>query len=124
MQQQRLLYLEKLSNKSKGKTVVAEQIFDIKAKEAMETQRKVMMKAAMKYAVGTLLGQSDGRALQELLKGLDSTEFVSNFSSRDGQPLLKNTVAQASNPLLSKISPQNLQESKSVTIENIHPIYK
>ena len=79
MQQQRLLYLEKLSNKSKGKTVVAEQIFDIKAKEAMETQRKVMMKAAMKYAVGTLLGQSDGRALQELLKGLDSTEFVSNF---------------------------------------------
>jgi len=124
IQWQRLLDLAKMSNEGNDTTVhvVAEQISDIEAKEAIEAQRKVAMKAAMEDAVGTLLGSSDGRALRRVLKDLDSADLISKLSSRDGRPLLKTAVAQASNRLFSKTSPLKLQESKSVPIENIRPI--
>jgi len=45
--------------------------------------------AAMKDAVGTLLGSTNGRALRGVLKDLDTPDLIWKLGSREGRPILK-----------------------------------
>jgi len=115
IQWQRLLDLAKVTKGADDSTVDAAaaavdhtQISEIK--QVNESERNVAKKAAMEDAVGTLLGSSDGKALRRVLKDLDSADFVSRLSSRDGRPLLQMAVGQLSNHLFKKRAPKEKVE--------------
>lgn len=60
-------------------------------------ERKLAQNAAMKDAVGSLLGSSEGKTLRRVLKDIDSVDLVSKLSSHDARPILKKSVGQLFN---------------------------
>lgn len=71
----------------KGPTVPA-----AKTQEEKERKKKEFAAAqqgAMKDAVGTLLGSTNGRALRGVLKDLDTPDLLWKLGSKEGRPILK-----------------------------------
>ena len=111
IQWQRLLDLTKVSKETNVSPAGAvDQIQISEIKQANQAERDGAKKAAMEDAVGTLLGSSDGKALRRVLKDLDSADFVSRLSSRDGRPLLQLAVGQLSNHLFRKRASKEMVE--------------
>ena len=125
IQWQRLLDLTSMAAGEKETDAVVEEVSDSEAKKA---EQEVAKKAAMKDAVGSLLGSSDGKALRRVLKDLDSADLVSKLSSRDGRPLLETAATQVSNRLLSRKAKHEVEEvslpeeSETIPLENIRPV--
>ena len=59
-----------------------------------EEEQDAAASAAMKEAIGSLMGSSDGRALRRLLKDLDSVDLLTRLSSRDNRQLLQQLSEQ------------------------------
>lgn len=141
IQWQRLLDLTQVSKERNASPAPAvDQIQVSEIKQANQAERDGAKKAAMEDAVGTLLGSSEGKALRRVLKDLDSADFVSRLSSRDGRPLLQLAVGQLSFHLFKKRAPKKMVEELqgrsapakqsqpsigmpiAIPIENVRPI--
>lgn len=68
---------------------------------------------AMKDAVGTLLGSTNGKALRSVLRDLDTPDLIWKLGSAEGRPILKMGTEKALNNLFSSKSKSNSDETAS-----------
>lgn len=68
---------------------------DVTAPTPASTEQEQAKKDAMKAAVGSLLGNPQGRALRRLLRDLDSTDLLNRLSGGEGLSLLRTAVLSA-----------------------------
>lgn len=73
---------------------------------------------AMKDAVGTLLGSTNGKALRSVLRDLDTPDLIWKLGSAEGRPILKMGTEKALNNLFSSSKPKsNPDESSTLPAE-------
>jgi len=103
------------------------------ARSAEEKERKqkefaAARQGAMKDAIGTLLGSTNGRALRGVLTDLDTPDLIWKLGSKEGRPILKFGTESALKSLFGKIDvaakPSSLEnDSQSVAdTENYRPM--
>jgi len=63
--------------------------------EVKKREQAAAKQAAMKDAIGTLLGSTNGKALRRTLRDLDARDLIWKLGSRDGRPLLEMAVKKA-----------------------------
>lgn len=95
--------------------------------EELERKRELFAaarQAAMKDAVGTLLGSADGRALRDVLKDLDTPDLIWKLGSKEGRPILKFGTEAAIKALFGKkaFSAKPSEETRPVDVENYRPV--
>lgn len=119
--------------KEKSPTIAAAKTPEEKARKQKEFA--AARQGAMKDAIGTLLGSTNGRALRGVLKDLDTPDLIWKLGSRQGRPILKMGTEKALSSLFGRskrsATAQVVTESDSVTqtssslheeIENYRPI--
>lgn len=119
--------------KEKSPTIAAAKTSEEKARKQKEFA--AARQGAMKDAIGTLLGSTNGRALRGVLKDLDTPDLIWKLGSRQGRPILKMGTEKALSSLFGRskrsATAQVVTESDSVTqtssslheeIENYRPI--
>lgn len=76
--------------------------------------------AAMKDAVGTLLGSTNGRALRGVLKDLDTPDLIWKLGSREGRPILKMGIEKTLSNVFCRGSTKakTAAQSRAVTTTN------
>lgn len=80
--------------------------------------------AAMKDAVGTLLGSTEGKALRGVLKDLDTPDLIWKLGSIEGRPILKMATTKVVNSfsLFTSTRSRSSNEKVAVLVEDIRPI--
>mmetsp|Transcript_8566 Transcript_8566/g.25373 ORF Transcript_8566/g.25373 Transcript_8566/m.25373 type:complete len:220 (-) Transcript_8566:547-1206(-) len=58
-------------------------------KERKQREYAKARQGAMKDAIGTLLGSTEGKALREVLRDLDTPDLIWKLGSREGRPIVK-----------------------------------
>ncbi len=117
----------------KSPTIAAATTPEEKARKKKEFA--AAQQGAMKDAIGTLLGSTNGRALRGVLKDLDTPDLIWKLGSRQGRPILKMGTEKALSSLFGKSktadAPQVSLESDPLAqtssslheeIENYRPI--
>lgn len=121
IQWERLLELLPVKDNVSKSVAVSE---DVRQKKK---EQEVAKQAAMKDAIGTLLGSIDGKALRSVLKDLDTTDLLMKLASPDGRPLLEMATKRASQVLKQKSKDkrcrhgENLQHQDTL-VEGFRPI--
>jgi len=107
--------------------VVSESVTVSEEVQQKKREQEDAKQAAMKDAVGTLLGSIDGKALRSVLKDLDTTDLMMKLASRDGRPLLEMATKRASQVLKQKSKDQHGRHEENVqqqdtSVEGFRPI--
>jgi len=120
IQWERLLELTVVKNDASETVGVSEEV------QQKKREQEVAKQAAMKDAVGTLLGSIDGKALRRVLKDLDTTDLIMKLASRDGRPFLEMATKKVSQALKQKYQYQrgrlHNKQHQDALIENGRPI--
>jgi len=101
----------------KGPTVPAATTREEKARKKEEFA--AAQQGAMKDAIGTLLGSTNGRALRGVLKDLDTPDLIWKLGSKEGRPILKMATEKMLNSLFGRSKPSKSKEevAKAATTE-------
>ena len=97
----------------KSPTIAAAKTPEEKARKKKEFA--AAQQGAMKDAIGTLLGSTNGRALRGVLKDLDTPDLIWKLGSRQGRPILKMGTEKALSSLFGK---SKTTEEPQVPLEN------
>ena len=85
------------STKKKPSTIPAAQTRE--EKERKQKEYAAAQQGAMKDAIGTLLGSTNGRALRGVLKDLDTPDLLWKLGSQEGRPILRMGTEKTLNTL-------------------------
>lgn len=96
-------------------------------KEQKQKEYADSRNAAMKDAVGTLLGSTEGKALRGVLKDLDTPDLIWKLGSIEGRPILKMATTKVVNSFSLFTSTRGssssiINEKVAVLVEDIRPI--
>lgn len=95
-------------------------------RERKKKEYAAAQKGAMKDAVGTLLGSTNGKALRGVLRDLDTPDLIWKLGSRQGRPLVKMGTENVLNNLFSsrkkKKSPSSTSNQMPIEEENYRPV--
>jgi hypothetical protein len=83
-------------------------------KEQKQKEYAASRNAAMKDAVGTLLGSTEGKALRSVLKDLDTPDLIWKLGSIEGRPILKMATSKVVNTLFSSSSRSSIKKNKKI----------
>ena len=95
-------------------------------KEQKEKEYAAARQLAMKDAVGTLLGSTNGKALRGILKDLDTPDLIWKLGSKQGRPIVRMGTEKVLNSLFSSSKSKSKAvaetESRPMDEENYRPV--
>ena len=102
----------------KGPTVPAAKTAEDKARKAREFA--AAQQGAMKDAIGTILGSTNGRALRSVLKDLDTPDLLWKLGSKEGRPILRMGTEKVLKSMFGGLKAATAKENGSSNSSSLH----